>query len=66
MPGFAAGYQFWKGLLDHGVYVNLLVPPATPDGDVVLRFSVSAAHNVEQIRTAVDAVAAVAERLKVA
>lgn len=66
MPGLAMGYQFWKELLDRGIYVNLLVPPATPDGEVVLRFSVSAAHTAEQIGTAIDAVAEVAGLLKLA
>lgn len=66
MPGLVAGYDFWKALLDRGIYVNLLVPPATPDGDVVLRFSVSAAHTPEQIRKAVDAVAEVTRLMKAA
>lgn len=66
MSGLAAGYDFWKALLDRGIYVNLLVPPATPDGDVVLRFSVSAAHTPDQVRTAIDAVAEVSRMLKVA
>lgn len=66
MPGLAAGYEFWKALLDRGIYVNLLVPPATPDGEVVLRFSVSAAHTPDQIRAAVDAVAEVSKLVKLA
>ncbi|WP_316229067.1 pyridoxal phosphate-dependent aminotransferase family protein [Bradyrhizobium sp. SZCCHNR1070] len=66
MPGLAAGYEFWKALLDRGIYVNLLVPPATPDGDVVLRFSVSAAHTPDQIRAAVNAVAEVSKLVKLA
>ena len=39
----------WKGLLEHGVYVNLVTPPATPDGGCLLRCSVSAGHSPEQI-----------------
>lgn len=66
MSGMVAGYEFWKALLDRGIYVNLLIPPATPDGEVVLRFSVSAAHTSDQIRTAIDAIAAVSQSLKVA
>jgi 8-amino-7-oxononanoate synthase len=54
MPDLIAGYQFWKAALDRGVYVNLLMPPATPGGDVLLRFSVSAAHTNEQIETALS------------
>jgi 8-amino-7-oxononanoate synthase len=39
----------WKGLLENGVYVNLVIPPATPDGGCLLRCSVSAGHTAEQI-----------------
>ncbi len=39
----------WKGLLENGVYVNLVTPPATPDGGCLLRCSVSAGHSTEQI-----------------
>ncbi|MGD2095885.1 MAG: aminotransferase class I/II-fold pyridoxal phosphate-dependent enzyme [Phycisphaerales bacterium] len=41
--------MLWKGLLEHGVYVNLVTPPATPDGGCLLRCSVSAGHSPEQI-----------------
>ena len=39
----------WKVLLDHGVYVNLVLPPATPTGAPLLRCSLSAAHTPEQV-----------------
>ena len=39
----------WKGLLEYGVYVNLVTPPATPDGGCLLRCSVSAGHTPKQI-----------------
>jgi 8-amino-7-oxononanoate synthase len=55
MDGVNAGYNFWRALLDRGIYVNLLVPPATPGGDVALRFSVSAAHTQEHIDAAIAA-----------
>lgn len=41
----------WKQLLEQGVYVNLVLPPAAPDGTSLLRCSVSAAHTTEQIAT---------------
>lgn len=41
--------RFWDHLLKHGVYVNLMVPPATPGSQSLLRCSVSAAHTPEQI-----------------
>ncbi len=42
-------FALWSGLLERGVYVNLVLPPATPDGHSLLRCSVSAAHTREQI-----------------
>ena len=40
---------FWVGLLERGVYVNLVLPPATPDTSPLLRCSVSAGHTPEQV-----------------
>jgi 8-amino-7-oxononanoate synthase len=65
MPGLAGGYQFWKAALDRGIYVNLLMPPATPAGEVLLRFSVSAAHTDEHIETALAVLRDVSAALKV-
>ncbi|NNL77604.1 MAG: aminotransferase class I/II-fold pyridoxal phosphate-dependent enzyme [Desulfobacterales bacterium] len=42
-------FAIWSGLLQHGVYVNLVLPPATPDGGCLLRCSVSAGHTPEQM-----------------
>jgi 8-amino-7-oxononanoate synthase len=39
----------WKGLLDRGIYVNLILPPAAPEGKSLVRCSVSAVHNDEQM-----------------
>ena len=39
----------WCALLERGVYVNLVLPPATPDGGALLRCSMSAAHTPEQV-----------------
>ncbi|WP_439573199.1 aminotransferase class I/II-fold pyridoxal phosphate-dependent enzyme [Phreatobacter sp.] len=49
MKGLYQGFEFWRELLSRGIYVNLLVPPATPNGEVLLRFSVSAAHQDSDI-----------------
>jgi len=46
------GLAFWHTLLNSGIYVNIMVPPSTPEGQVILRFSVSAAHTPDQIETA--------------
>jgi len=42
-------FSCWRELLKEGVYTNLVLPPATPDGGSLLRCSVSAAHTSEQI-----------------
>jgi 8-amino-7-oxononanoate synthase len=41
--------RFWDRLLQRGVYVNLMLPPATPNDVSLVRCSVSAAHTPEQI-----------------
>ncbi len=47
--------QFWNDLLQLGIYVNLMFPPATPNGSFLIRCSVSAAHTPEQIDTICEA-----------
>ncbi len=47
----------WNGLLERGIYVNMVLPPATPDGGALLRCSLSAAHSTEQIEKIGDAFA---------
>jgi 8-amino-7-oxononanoate synthase len=42
-------FALWSGLLEQGVYVNLVLPPATPEGNCLLRSSVSAGHTPEQM-----------------
>ncbi|NNC37195.1 MAG: aminotransferase class I/II-fold pyridoxal phosphate-dependent enzyme [Acidimicrobiales bacterium] len=39
----------WNWLLENGVYVNLAVPPGTPQSSSLLRISLSAAHTKEDI-----------------
>jgi 8-amino-7-oxononanoate synthase len=65
MRGVKNGHDFWKGLLERGIYINMLLPPATPNGEVLLRFSVSAAHTPEHIETALAAFHDVAQAAKV-
>ncbi|CUW46816.1 serine palmitoyltransferase [Novacetimonas hansenii] len=55
--------MFWNRLLDLGVYVNLSLPPATPDQHPLLRTSVMATHTPAQVDQAVSVFAAVAGEL---
>ena len=41
----------WNKLLQTGIYVNMMLPPATPGGASFLRCSISAAHRPDQIST---------------
>ncbi len=45
----------WTRLLENGVYVNMVLPPATPDGSAFLRCSLSAAHTARQIEAIAEA-----------
>jgi 8-amino-7-oxononanoate synthase len=49
MPDTERAIGMWNALLRNGVYLNLALPPATPDSRPLLRTSVSAAHTHEQI-----------------
>ena len=50
--------QWWKRLLESGIYVNLVMPPASPGNYSLLRCSVSAAHTSGQIDRILAAFAA--------
>ena len=50
----AVATAFWKRLVDEGMYLNLALPPATPNHCAFLRSSVSAAHSREHIDFAVE------------
>ena len=54
----------WSELLSQGIYVNLVLPPATPGGKPLLRCSLSAAHSQEQIDAILDAFATIKEKLQ--
>jgi len=48
---------WWSRLLHNGAYVNLVMPPASPTTDSLLRCSVSAAHSDAQIDRIISAFA---------
>ena len=49
MPDEVTAACAWNLLREQGVYVNLALPPGTPNSLCLLRCSVSAAHSLEQI-----------------
>jgi 7-keto-8-aminopelargonate synthetase-like enzyme len=46
--------SMWNALLEAGVYVNIALPPGTPNRLCLLRCSVSAAHSDEEIDTIIS------------
>jgi 8-amino-7-oxononanoate synthase len=63
MTGEDTAVFAWNRLLAHGVYVNLALPPGTPNNLCILRCSLSAAHTLEQIDQICHRFAAVAHEL---
>ena len=47
--------RWWEELFDQGIFVNLVIPPASPASRGLLRCSISAAHSSEQIEQIVNA-----------
>jgi 8-amino-7-oxononanoate synthase len=54
-------FNSWQTLLDRGVYTNLILPPAAPDGGALIRCSITAAHTAIQIKTILESFAATLE-----
>jgi 8-amino-7-oxononanoate synthase len=46
--------RFWRALLDAGIYVNVAVPPATPNGVSLLRCSICAVHTKQQLERMIE------------
>lgn len=56
-------FMAWNFLMESGVYVNLAIPPGTPNATSILRLSVSAAHSDEDLDVVVSAYTALSEAL---
>ncbi len=56
-------FKAWNFLMENGVYVNLAIPPGTPNATSILRLSVSAAHTPDDLDIVVGAYTALAEML---
>jgi 8-amino-7-oxononanoate synthase len=49
LPTQEEAVGMWQALLEHGLYVNMARPPATPAGMYLLRCSLCAEHTPEQV-----------------
>ena len=56
-------FAAWNFLMENGVYVNLAIPPGTPNATSILRLSVSAAHVSEDLDIVINAYTALSETL---
>lgn len=62
LPNRESTFMAWNFLLEQGVYVNMAIPPGTPDANTfLLRLSVSAAHTEDDIGHIIDAYKAMAD-----
>ena len=48
-------FTFWRDLLEQGVFVNAVVPPAVPKGQSLMRTSYMATHTDEELDQILDA-----------
>lgn len=56
-------FTAWNVLMQNGVYVNLAIPPGTPNATSILRLSVSAAHTDQDLDVVVGAYTTLADVL---
>ncbi|WP_456426147.1 aminotransferase class I/II-fold pyridoxal phosphate-dependent enzyme [Rhodocaloribacter sp.] len=55
-------FRFWKDLLEEGVFVNAVVPPAVPQGQSLMRTSYMATHTDEELDFILSAFARVGHK----
>jgi 8-amino-7-oxononanoate synthase len=60
LPDRETAFAAWTFLIQHGVYVNLAIPPGTPNAASILRLSVSAAQTDADLDAIIDAYGAMA------
>lgn len=48
-------FRFWRSLIEEGVFVNAVIPPAVPQGQALMRTSYMATHADEELDHILDA-----------
>ena len=65
LPDRMTAIGFWRAMLDAGIYVNVAVPPATPNGVSLLRCSLCAAHTKEQLEHMIEVMTGIGRQMGV-
>jgi 8-amino-7-oxononanoate synthase len=65
LPDRMTAIGFWRAMLDAGIYVNVAVPPATPNGVSLLRCSLCAAHTKEQLQHMIEVMTGIGRQMGV-
>ncbi|MCX8127084.1 MAG: aminotransferase class I/II-fold pyridoxal phosphate-dependent enzyme, partial [Dehalococcoidia bacterium] len=63
---FHKAIKVWKLLFDNGVFVNVALPPAVPEGRELLRTSFMATHTEEQLEYVIETFKLVASQVGIA
>ena len=63
LPNKETAFMAWSTLLESGVYVNMAIPPGTPNSTSLLRLSVSAAHTGDDMDRILSAYGLMAEAI---
>jgi 8-amino-7-oxononanoate synthase len=58
-------FRFWRSLIEEGVFVNAVVPPAVPQGQALMRTSYMATHTDEELDHILEAFHKVGTKLGV-
>jgi len=65
VPSPEIAMEAWRMLLSRGFYVNIGIPPATPNGESLLRCAVCAEHSPDQLEALAQAILAVGRELQI-
>ena len=65
LPDRMTAIGFWRAMLDAGIYVNVAVPPATPNGVSLLRCSLCAVHTGEQLEHMIEVMTGIGRQMGV-
>jgi 8-amino-7-oxononanoate synthase len=65
LPDRMTAIGFWRAMLDAGIYVNVAVPPATPNGVSLLRCSLCAVHTTEQLEHMIEVMTGIGRQMGV-